>query len=373
MTLRSQLEFKTKELSETIQSFETTLRKNKTSLNTLMQQIEKEQHTLNHEINPKYEQARESLSKMNQERNEAQKKIDGIHAKQGRGKQFHSQSDRDEYLQNQINDLNKLRDEKESMLRESQDTLANLRRSVTSLETDLAVKKKELVKKEKSLELTQVKLSDKRRVRNEMAESRKACWSDLSELQSDIVDARDNLRKAQSRFRKAMPRNTAMGLDALNRIIQEEKIVVGKEYFGPVMQNIELVHTKYQTAVEAAAQNSLFHVIVDTDATAATLMKRLERDRLGRVTFLPLNQLNVSNVRYPESPDIVPLMHECIRYDPKLKKAMQQVFGKKLLANSPEVASTWSTKCQMDAVTLDGDLCSRKGAMSGGYVDMSKR
>ena len=139
------------------------------------------------------------------------------------------------------------------------------------------------------------------------------------------------------------------------------------------MQNIELVDPKFQTAVEAAAQNSLFYVIVDTDATAAELMKRLERDRLGRVTFLLLNQLNMPHVRYPDSPDIYPLMKACLKYDPRLKKAIQHVFGKKLLANSAEVASTWSTRCKMDAVTLEGDLCSRKGAMSGGYIDSSKR
>ena len=373
MTLRSQLEFKTKELSETIQSYETTLQQNKATLKSLIQQIEKEQQTLNNEINPKYVAAKDTLAKMNKERDEAQKKVDGIHAKQGRGKQFRSKKDRDEYLQKQVDNLKLLKDEKESMLTDSQDSLANLRRSIGNMEKDLDAKKKELIAKEKSLETTQQKLVTKRRERNEMAERRKVHWGELSDLSAQVTEGRDNLRKAQSRFRKVMPRNTAMGLDALNRIIQEERVVVGEQYFGPVMENIELVHPKYQTAVEAAAQNSLFHVIVDTDATAAKLMKRLEKERLGRVTFLPLNQLNIPNVKYPESPDIVPLMKECLKYDPRLKTAMQHVFGKKLLANSAEVASAWSTRCQMDVVTLEGDLCSRKGAMSGGYVDTTKR
>ena len=373
MTLRSQLEFKTKELNETIQSYETTLRQNKTTLKTLLQQIQKEEKTLADTVNPKYEDAQDTLKRMNQERSEAQKKIDGLHAKQGRGKQFNSQADRDEYLQNQIQDLQRLKDEKDGMLKDSQDMLANLRRSINSMEKDIEEKKKDVAKKEKSLDTTNQKLGEKRRERNEMAERRKGHWGDLADLSSQVTEARDILRRAQSRFRKVMPRNTAMGLDALNRIIHEERVIVGQQYFGPVMQNIELVHPKYQTAVEAAAQNSLFHVIVDTDATAARLMKRLERERLGRVTFLPLNQLNVPHVNYPDSPDIVSLMNECLKYDPKLKRAMQHVFGKKLLANSAEVASTWSIRCQMDAVTLEGDLCTRKGAMSGGYVDTSKR
>ena len=373
MTLKTQLELKTKELEDIIQSFETKLRQNKTTLHSLIQRIEKEQQTLNNEIEPKYEEAKDSLAKIRLERDDAQKKIDGLYSKQSRGQQFDSKTERDEYLQGQIKDLINIREDKESMLNDSRDTLANLRRTIISVQKDLESKKKEIIRKEKSLATVQEKLTTKRRERNEMAERRKHQWSELSDLSTQVSEERENVQKAQSSFRKVMPRNTAMGLNALNRIIHEERVIIGQQYFGPVMQNIELVDPKFQTAIEAAAQNSLFHVIVDTDATAAKLMKRLERDRLGRVTFLPLNQLNTPHINYPNSPDIAPLMKECLTYDPRLKKAMQHVFGKKLLASSAEIASTWSTRCHMDVVTLDGDLCGRKGAMSGGYVDATKR
>ena len=50
----------------------------------------------------------------------------------------------------------------------------------------------------------------------------------------------------------------------------------------------------------------------------------------------------------------------------------EHVFARKLLARSVDVASTWSTRSNMDAITLDGDLCSRRGALTGGFVDQSK-
>ena len=71
------------------------------------------------------------------------------------------------------------------------------------------------------------------------------------------------------------------------------------------MQNFELIDVTFKTAVEVAAQNSLFHVIVDTDETAAKLMHRLEKDRLGRVT------LRVQNLNYPNSSDVTPLLSRC--------------------------------------------------------------
>ena len=102
---------------------------------------------------------------------------------------------------------------------------------------------------------------------------------------------------------------------------------------------------------------------------SARLMKRLEDQKLGRVTFLPLNRLRVDHVNYPDSADVKPLLSHCIRYDPRVDRAMRHIFARKLLARSVEVASTWSAKSGLDAITLDGDLCSSKGALSGGYVD----
>jgi structural maintenance of chromosome 3 (chondroitin sulfate proteoglycan 6) len=155
-----------------------------------------------------------------------------------------------------------------------------------------------------------------------MAESRKDQWRSIHELSDKVTEARESSRKALFDMRKSMPRATSMGLDALKHIVVQEKLAVGVEYFGLVMENFTLTDEKYATAVEVAAQNSLFHIIVDTDATAAKLMGRLEREKLGRVTFLPLNQLSVEGVRYPDSTDVVPLMEECVEFDPAVRKAM---------------------------------------------------
>jgi len=352
---------------------EANLVKNKREIEELNAKIAEAKEKLKSQVLPVFEDAKESLTRMTVERNDAKKKTEGLYAKQGRGTQFENKEARDEYLQMQIDELNTAKEDKATFLNEQQDGLANLRRTVASYESDIDKKKNEVTKNDIMLDSLNKSVDEKKRERHDMAEKRKAQWGALSELSAQVSDSKESARRAYSSLRKTMPRNTAMGLDALDRIIREEGIVFGEQYFGPVMDNIILIQEKYQTAVEVAAQNALFHVIVDTDATAARLMRRLESERLGRVTFLPLNQLHVPNIQYPESRDILPLLSTCLQYDRNLKRAMDHVFGKKLLANSVEVASTWSTRCDMDAVTLDGDLCSRKGALSGGFVDRSKR
>ena len=202
---------------------------------------------------------------------------------------------------------------------------------------------------------------------------RKNTWRQAEDLQERAKEAKENMNKAVSDVRKSMPRATAMGLKALRNIVEQEGLVVGEQYFGMVMENMTLKDPKYQTAVEVAAQNSLFHVIVDDDNTAARLMKRLEDGKLGRVTFMPLSRLRVdTNTHYPQSNDVTPMLNTCISFQPGVARAMQHVLDKKLLARNAEVASEWSEKLRMDCITLDGDNCSRKGALSGGYVDVQK-
>ena len=65
---------------------------------------------------------------------------------------------------------------------------------------------------------------------------------------------------------------------------------------------------------QVAAGPSLFNVVVDTDETAARLMKILEDRGLGRVCFMPLNRLRVKPVTYPDSSDVVPLLAAALEY-----------------------------------------------------------
>ena len=60
--------------------------------------------------------------------------------------------------------------------------------------------------------------------------------------------------------------------------------------------------------------------------------------------------------RPPDSSDVALLMEQCTQFDPIVRRAMEHHFLRKLLARSVDVASAWSARSGMDAITLDGDL-----------------
>jgi structural maintenance of chromosome 3 (chondroitin sulfate proteoglycan 6) len=53
--------------------------------------------------------------------------------------------------------------------------------------------------------------------------------------------------------------------------------------------------------------SSLFDIVVDTDDTAAKILEVLNRERSGRVTFMPLNRLKPKNSEYPSGKDAIPM------------------------------------------------------------------
>ena len=193
--------------------------------------------------------------------------MEGLYAKQGRGKQFRTKKDRDVHLRAQIEELRLAKSEKEEWLNEKRDKLSSLRKSLVTEKKESEAKRKDLQAKSKLLENMKRDVDEKKRVRNEMADSRKEQWRTINELSDKVSEARETSRKALYDMKKSMPRATSMGLDALKHIVVQEKLTVGVEYFGLVVENFDLTDPKYQTAVEVAAQNSLFHIIVDTDAT----------------------------------------------------------------------------------------------------------
>lgn len=361
------------ELQESISAAENQEKSNAKELQKLASEIATAQTELNDKVHPQYEEATRVLIQLNHELEQNRRQAGDLHAKQGRGSHYKSKQERDEFLQINIQEMTDNKTEKEASLSDMRQSLANLRRTITQETGALASVEKEISARKEQLQGFTKALEGRKRERIQVHEKKQQQWRVTEELSEQVREARENMHRSLSDVRKVMPRATGLGLEALERIVRQENVVPGEQYFGVLMDNITLKDPKYQTAVEVAAQNSLFHVIVDTDATAARLMKRLEDGKLGRVTFLPLNRLRVENVRYPTNvPSVRPLLDLCLDYDPKVRVAVEHVFNRKLLARSLDEASEWGAKLGMDAITLEGDLAGRKGALTGGYVDTSK-
>lgn len=140
--------------------------------------------------------------------------------------------------------------------------------------------------------------------------------------------------------------------------------------YGPLYSLFE-VSERYQTAVETIAGNSLFHVVVDTDETASRILDVMNKEKSGRITFMPLNRLNPIETVFPTAKDALPMIKK-LNFNVKYSKAFLQVFGKAIICPSLDIASAYARNNSLNAVTMDGDRADKRGALTGGYQDTRK-
>jgi len=371
MTIRTKLELECRELEEGINQSRELVRSNAKELSSVDKKIETTKMALSTVAIPAYELLKTSFTQISDQKKLMNQKLEALYAKQSRNKHYATQAERDIYLQRQIRDLESQLKTKAKLLKENQHRLKQSESKLNKNSNSIQIKEKEESEMRTVQNTFATSIEELKRDRDSLANKRRDVWRDLDQLHDTVAEARDDYRRLRSLNSKSIPRATRIGLEALPRILDELKIS-DDQYFGRVIDNFTLQSDEYRIGVEIAAQNALHHVIVDTDQTAAKLMERLERGKLGRVTFLPLNRLHVENIQYPEANDVTSLLSTCLDYHPSVAKAMKHVFGGKLLCRNVEAASHWSVRTKMDAITLAGDLCSRKGSLTGGFVDLSK-
>ena len=191
---------------------------------------------------------------------------------------------------------------------------------------------------------------------------------------------RSRLEQEQTRLEKEIAR-----LESRRETLQESRgtgalrllLEAGLEgIHGPVAQLGE-VDDRHRLALEVAAGARLAQVVVDDDRIAAKAIELLKSRRAGRLTFLPLNRIKApaasSNSalmrgRKPDNADsstgLIGKAFELVRFEPIYAEVFAYVFGETLVFSNLKSARLQLGRTR--AVTLDGELLEKSGAMTGG-------
>ena len=123
---------------------------------------------------------------------------------------------------------------------------------------------------------------------------------------------------------------------------------------------------EYATALDIAAGGRLNHVVVETDAVASSAIEYLKQNRLGRMTFLPLNKLKHHSLPPLKSTSsaVIDYAENLLDFDPLFEPVFRQVFSGTVVVDRLENARRMIGSSRM--VTLEGELLEKGGAMTGG-------
>ena len=140
-----------------------------------------------------------------------------------------------------------------------------------------------------------------------------------------------------------------------------------------VIADIVRCDEKYEVAIETAFGGAMQNVVTATADDARLLIEHLKRTRGGQVTFLPVSALKP---RYEtdytkkalKEAGAVGLATELVRYDKYYENVIYNLIGNTLVADTIANATAIAKKYPhaFRIVTLDGDVISTGGSMTGG-------
>jgi chromosome segregation protein len=132
------------------------------------------------------------------------------------------------------------------------------------------------------------------------------------------------------------------------------------------------VDKEYETALSVAAGGKMQAVIVDDDQVSSEAINYLKKNKLGRVTFLPLSKMREGRPRAKAimiEKDVIGYAIDLIKFKDKYRAAFWYVLGDTMVVNTLEDARRLMGDVRL--VTKAGELIDPSGAMTGGTLNMT--
>lgn len=360
---RAQLELAVSSLAEDQDQLLSAKNNFKKELDRLNQQIaEKEAELTN--ITPLFQQKNAEATKLRNEISEIESTRAQLHAKQGRTSQFRTKKERDVFLNKEIQEITANGQKTEALQAQLQKDIAALEATAHNLEAEIKEMREHLGSRNERTSAASEQLSTLKDERVRLTDERKELWREEARIQTILASTKEENDKAQRELSNSMDQNTRRGLEAVRGLKQRLGL---PGVYGTVGELME-VEDRYRTAVEVTAGNALFHVVVDNDDTATKLLDVLHREKLGRVTCMPLNRLKNRPTNFPDASDALPMIQK-IKFDRRYNEAFEHIFGKTIICPDITIASQYARSHGVTAITLMGDRSDKRGALTGGFVD----
>lgn len=320
------------------------------------------------------------------ERQELKKQIQEISAKEKEA------AEKAEQLQEKIASLERAIEEGKSRIIELLNSRSNVKMRMQRHDTMLEqtqIRKAEISQEalrlkseesEQAEKLAEVKkeydaIAEKIRVLNGKSENAN---ERLGDAQQKLTDLNHTVEQEQVEYHREASRleslrNLTERYDgygnSIRRVMEQKERVPG--ILGVVADIIKVEKT-YETAIETALGGSIQNIVTDTEETAKSLIEFLKRNKYGRATFLPLSGISgkggISSPQALKERGVIGLASSLVRAEPQYQELLQYLLGKTVVTDNIDSAIALARKYRhsLRIVTVDGELLSPGGSMSGG-------
>nr|CAG8518165.1 4419_t:CDS:10 [Entrophospora candida] len=318
----AQIELTIKDMEDTSRQNKDSKKKRETELKTVENSIRQKELDLANII-PIYENELAQEAALRERLNETEMRRQALYAKQGRSTQFQTRAHRDAWLQSEIQEIDKTMDAQRQQEVDLESQINDLTESINRVTNEIQIARNKLEQRKRIIEEMNRGYIEKKAERDRLTDKRKELWREDSQLDTKLVNARDQWKTNERSLASSMDKKTNNGLNAVKRIAEQYQI---KGVHGPLYELFDCNDSEYWTAVEVTAGQR--------------------------------------NFEYPNTNEILPMI-DILKYNEKYAKSIEQVFGRTIICDSLDIASSISRSHDLNGITLD--------ALAGGYHDVRRR
>ena len=214
---------------------------------------------------------------------------------------------------------------------------------------------KENEKKEKEQILKEVSMKSEK-IRNH--------YSDINKQMGELSYRYENYNAKKRVNENIIERNETFAR-ATKGILQENiKGVIG------AFVNLINIPDGYEEAIQTLSGGNFQDIVVENSNIGKKCIDILKDKKLGRASFLPVADVKVYKIlnEYPKKEGVIGFARNIVGYDESIKKIVEFVYGNSIVVKNIEIGTQLLKEGFNDRiVTLEGDIITARGRMTGGY------
>lgn len=292
-----------------------------------------------------------------------------------------------EMLKSGIMDKLDIQSDKRTQINNIKNHIENLRKRKNSIGTEVyslkLEKDKDNMKKEdliESIRNTSILIKHSSEKINELNNEKTELKGTLSDLEKQHGNIRTDIQVKTSRHK--MLKDMENSMEGYSRSVKEvmtacrQSPELGKGIHGTIAQLVE-VDKKYETAIEMTLGSALQNIVTSSEDDAKKAIEFLKRNRVGRATFLPITsvkgkRLDDNTLRRLEScQGFCGVASDLVTSDSAYNGIVLNLLGRVVVTENLDSGISIARKFgyTFRIVTLEGDILSTSGSMSGGSND----
>ncbi len=275
-------------------------------------------------------------------------------------------------ISNIENDITRLSERKKSLekiVQEKMERNKTIQKEIEKLQINKENIQKLLEERKKELEKVNFKMSEIYAELSEVQNEIELVESTITSLEQEIDALNKEYMKLEAKAGR--PSEDEIVFQALKEAVRRGELdgIVGR------VIDVIKIPEEYFDAVMVAGGSRLNAIITETDEDAEKAVEYLRKHKIGKATFLPLNKMRSgkpsarAHLVSMESGSYG-FVKDLVEYDKKYEPAIWYAFTDTVVMENLRIARKYIGGVRI--VTLSGDLIESSGAITGGYVKISK-